>query len=88
MDNLQQTEVVLPQGANPVSSETEQTQKSESVKVTELPKMPTLAAVEKEYILQVLSAVGGSKEKAALVLGVSTKTVYNKLAKYATESQG
>lgn len=71
-----------------MSSETEQTQKTESVKVTELPKMPTLAAVEKEYILQVLSAVGGSKEKAALVLGVSTKTVYNKLAKYATESQG
>lgn len=47
--------------------------------------MPTLAQIEKEYILRVLNQVGGSKEKAAQVLGVSTKTVYNKLARYATQ---
>lgn len=47
--------------------------------------MPTLAQIEKEYILRVLGMTGGSKEKAAQVLGVSTKTVYNKLAKYAQQ---
>ena len=50
--------------------------------------MPTLAAVEKEYILRVLGMVGGSKEKAAKVLGVSTKTVYNKLARYLQTTNG
>jgi len=62
-----------------------------AVNSTELPtgqtnqalNMPTLAQIEKEYVLQVLEKVGGSKEKAAKVLGVSTKTVYNKLARYA-----
>lgn len=67
------------------------TTETTTAKTSELPtgqanmalNMPTLAAVEKEYILRVLSEVGGSKEKAAQVLGVSTKTVYNKLAKYS-----
>ena len=47
----------------------------------------TLAQVEKEYILEVLESVGGSKAKAAAVLGVTIKTVYNKLNRYAAESK-
>jgi len=76
MDQLETTEL-LPKGVVNVKL----TQKKEEVK-EELPKMPTLAEIEKEYINQVLNQVGGSKEKAATVLGVSVKTVYNKLNSY------
>lgn len=47
----------------------------------------TLAELEKNHINTVLSAVGGSKTKAAKILGVSVKTMYNKLAEYEKTSQ-
>lgn len=45
-------------------------------------RMSTLAEVEKEHILQVLKAVDGNKSQASRVLGVSIKTLYNKLHEY------
>lgn len=42
----------------------------------------TLEQVEKEHILKALEFAGGSKTKAAALLGVSVKTVYNKLSVY------
>lgn len=50
-----------------------------------LETMPTLASVEKAYLLKVLAAAGGNKTKAAKVLGITLKTVYNKLDVYAKE---
>ncbi len=72
MDQLETVDL-LPKGAANISLNS---------KKEELPVMPTLAEIEKEYINQVLNQVGGSKEKAATVLGVSVKTVYNKLNSY------
>lgn len=46
----------------------------------------TLAALEKLYILDVLQKTGNNKTKAAELLGVSLKTIYNKLATYGKES--
>lgn len=46
------------------------------------PKVMTLAEVEKAHILSVLTIVGGNKVKAAEALGVSVKTIYNKLHEY------
>lgn len=48
-----------------------------------VPRLPTLREVETAYIVNVLAACGGSKPAAARVLGISTKTVYNKLAAMA-----
>ncbi len=42
--------------------------------------MPTLEMVEREYINLALQKANGSKARAAQILGVSVKTVYNKLA--------
>jgi DNA-binding NtrC family response regulator len=42
----------------------------------------TLAELEKLYILDTLTKTGGNKTKAADILGVSLKTIYNKLASY------
>jgi DNA-binding NtrC family response regulator len=42
----------------------------------------TLAELEKLYILDTLTKAGGNKTKAADILGVSLKTIYNKLASY------
>ena len=42
----------------------------------------TLAEVEKQHILSVLDTMGGNKSKAATALGVSIKTLYNKLHQY------
>ncbi|OHB77555.1 MAG: hypothetical protein A2Z34_05890 [Planctomycetes bacterium RBG_16_59_8] len=42
----------------------------------------TIAALEREHILRVLAATGGDKESAAKSLGISLKTLYNKLKEY------
>jgi transcriptional regulator with GAF, ATPase, and Fis domain len=44
-------------------------------------KMP-LAEVEKRHIQRVLASTGGNKTQAARVLGIDTKTLYNKLKSY------
>ncbi len=42
----------------------------------------SLAEVEKRHILRVLSSTQGNKTRAARVLGIDTKTLYNKLKAY------
>ncbi|MCB9884541.1 MAG: hypothetical protein H6838_03560 [Planctomycetes bacterium] len=42
----------------------------------------TLAEVEKRHIHRVLASTGGNKTRAARVLGIDTKTLYNKLKSY------
>lgn len=42
----------------------------------------TLHEIEQEAILSTLELTGGDKEKAAKALGVSVKTIYNKLSQY------
>ena len=43
--------------------------------------------VEKEYILASLQKNGGNKARTAEVLGISEKTLYNKLNRYAAEAR-
>jgi DNA-binding NtrC family response regulator len=43
--------------------------------------------VEKEYILASLQRNGGNKARTAEVLGISEKTLYNKLNRYASEAR-
>lgn len=40
---------------------------------------PTITQLEKEYLTQVLKATNGNKTLTAKVLGVTIKTVYNKM---------
>ncbi|HBL16608.1 MAG: hypothetical protein A2X36_16005 [Elusimicrobia bacterium GWA2_69_24] len=42
----------------------------------------SLAAVEKEHILRVLNQAQGSRTRAAAILGIDAKTLYNKLKSY------
>ena len=44
----------------------------------------TIADVEKRLILATLDQCGGTKEKAAEMLGISLKTLYNRLREYGT----
>jgi DNA-binding NtrC family response regulator len=41
-----------------------------------------LADVEKEFINMTIASVGGNKKKAAEVLGVSRRALYNKLKRF------
>jgi two-component system response regulator HydG len=43
----------------------------------------TLAVVEREHILRVLDACGGSQAEAAAVLGIARNTLWRKLRRYA-----
>ena len=43
----------------------------------------TLAELERKHIATALERFGGNKTKAAQALGVSLKTLYNKLNEYA-----
>jgi DNA-binding NtrC family response regulator len=51
--------------------------------VLELP----LAEVEKRHIQRVLASTGGNKTRAARILGIDTKTLYNKLKSYRSSEQ-
>ncbi len=47
----------------------------------------SLAEIEKRHILRVLSSTGGNKTRAARILGIDTKTLYNKLKAYGAAAQ-
>jgi DNA-binding NtrC family response regulator len=47
----------------------------------------SIADVERELIMATLEECGGKKEKAANILGVSMKTLYNRLRDYHARSQ-
>jgi DNA-binding NtrC family response regulator len=46
----------------------------------------SLADIERYFILATLEQTGGDKRKAAEVLGISLKTMYNRLNNYAATS--
>ncbi len=52
-----------------------------------VPLGATLDRVEKEYIIASLQRNGGNKARSAEVLGISEKTLYNKLNRYAAEAR-
>ena len=47
---------------------------------------PTLYALERQHILRVLSEAGGNRERAAAILGISSRTLYRKLREYETNT--
>jgi len=50
--------------------------------VLDVTGFPTMKQVEKEYFLAVFHSVNGNKAKAAKILGISVKSVYNKYSLY------
>ena len=46
-----------------------------------------LAEMEKRHILRVLSSTGGNKTRASKILGIDTKTLYNKLKAYGAAAE-
>ncbi len=52
-----------------------------------IPLGAQLREVEKEYILASLQRNGGNKARTAELLGISEKTLYNKLHRYAATAR-
>lgn len=48
-------------------------------------EVPTLASVEKEHILQTLRIARQNRTHAAQILGISLRTLRNKIRQYRTE---
>lgn len=46
----------------------------------------SLAEVEKRHLHRVLAATGGNKTQAARILGIDTKTLYNRIKSYETSA--
>ena len=46
-----------------------------------------LAEIEKRHILRVLASTAGNRTQAAKILGIDTKTLYNKLKAYDAAAQ-
>ena len=55
--------------------------------IPDQPRGKTLEDVEMDYILQVYAKNGQNKQATAAELGISLKTLYNKLHKYEDERQ-
>lgn len=53
--------------------------------VIDVSSLPTLQELERQYLNLVLSKTSGNKPQAAKILGVSVKTVYNKLDVYKAQ---
>lgn len=47
----------------------------------------TLAEVEKNHILKIFTQFEGNRTKSALALGISIRTLRNKLKRYLAQSQ-
>ena len=47
----------------------------------------TLEELEREYILRILNDSEGNRERAAAILGISSRTLYRKLREYETEAK-
>lgn len=50
--------------------------------VIDITSYPSLRSLEKDYFFAVLKSVDGSKAKAAKILGITVKSVYNKIGAY------
>jgi len=59
----------------PILADTHTTQKPDQ-------QLKTLAELQRSYIVEVLQRVGGHRAKAAAVLGINSKTLYNKMKQY------
>jgi DNA-binding NtrC family response regulator len=46
-------------------------------------KLIPLAELEKRYILRVLDSTGGHRERAAVILGITSRTLYRKIAEFS-----
>jgi DNA-binding NtrC family response regulator len=53
-----------------------------------IPLGTSLDEVEREFIQATLRRTGGNKSRSATLLGISEKTLYNKLHRYAAEAAG
>lgn len=51
------------------------------------PRVLTLQELERRHIIRTLEACGCVKSDAALALGITTKTLYNKLHEYGVFEQ-
>lgn len=60
----------------------------EAAPIDRHPESLLLEDIERRHILRVLTMFEGNKTKAASALGVTPKTLYNKLARYARERDG
>jgi len=48
----------------------------------------SLAAVEAEYVAEILATAKGNKTEAARILGISRKNLYEKLARQKSKDEG
>jgi DNA-binding NtrC family response regulator len=55
---------------------------SDDALVLRFPIGTTVEEAEKQLILRTLEVIGGNKQKAARMLGISRRCLYNKLASY------
>jgi two-component system response regulator HydG len=53
----------------------------------ESPTTRTLDELERQHILRVLEETGGNRERAAIILGISARTLYRKLREYEEGSK-
>ncbi len=63
------------------------TQERETAAIEEVLSIFSLDEIEKSHIIRVLSHFKGNKTKAAQAMGITVKTLYNKLATYERDRQ-
>ncbi len=78
LENVIQRLVVMADGSRIDASDLPTLMRSAVSRSTQFPR--SLAEVEREYIREVLTTVGGNKTRAAQILGIDRKTLRDKIA--------
>lgn len=51
-------------------------------------QLPTLAELQRRYVLHVLDRTNGNKERAARILGINRRTLYRMQERWASQERG
>jgi DNA-binding NtrC family response regulator len=81
-DQLEADQVMGDRGQGLGAGGKDQTQSLNAQSPTPNPQPLTLDTVERQHILRVLEEMNGNRERAAAILGISSRTLYRKLREY------
>ncbi|MGC9035999.1 MAG: sigma-54-dependent transcriptional regulator [Verrucomicrobiia bacterium] len=81
--NTRREQEVQPSAVKPAQSQKVQESMTEPPKEVKKENFPTLDALEKEYIFKAIELCNGNRTHAARLLGISVRTLRNKLNEYS-----
>jgi len=85
LGNIIERAVIVSTGAQIEAAGLPESLRAGAAKRSRRDRRPSLAEIEEDYIRETLAATNGNKKKAAAILGISRKNLYERLARMETD---